>query len=115
MALSMGQAAYPDLPQEGCSMLILGIKLKSGVDGHRLETFLNKWARELEQSTRIGSLTAMKLYRSAKTGVRVDEFVLTIVGFVEGPPLKELEALCSVVYSFQGEEAGSWPKGDKKH
>ena len=95
-------------------MLIIAIKLKAGVDRHRLDSFLKKWIPELERSTRIGSLSSMKLYSSAHTGVRLDEFVLMIDGFVQGPPLDGLKELCNVVYSFECEETGSWPKGSEK-
>ena len=96
-------------------MLILCIKLKPGVDAHRLESFIKKSLPELERSTRIGSLTSMKLYSSAHTGSRLDEFVLTIEGFVTGPSLSGLEDICTVVYSFECSESGSWPKGSAKH
>ena len=96
-------------------MLIVAVKLKAGVTAHRLETFIKKWVPDLEQSRRIGSLTSLKLYSSAHTGVRLDEFVLMIDGFVAGPSLSGLEELCDVVYSFECEETGSWPMGSGKH
>jgi hypothetical protein len=96
-------------------MLIVAIKLKAGVDAHRLDSFIQKLVPELQRSTRIGSLTSLKLYSSAHTGVRLDEFVLTIDGFMQEPPLTGLEELCDVVYSFECEETGSWPKGSGKH
>ena len=96
-------------------MLILCVKLKPGVDAHRLESFIKKSLPELERSTRIGSLTSMKLYSSDKTNTRLDEFVLMIEGFVEGPSLDRLKELSDVVYSFHCAETGSWPKGTGKH
>ena len=68
-------------------MLIVAIKLKAGVDAHRLESFITKWVPELEAKSRFGSLTSLKLYGSSKTDSRRDEFVLMIDGFVEGPVL----------------------------
>jgi hypothetical protein len=91
-------------------MLIVGIKLKPGVDADRLQSFIEKWVPDLEKSTRIGALTSLKLYGSSVADTRLDEFVLMIDGFVEGPPLVRLEELCDVVYGFQCEETGSWPK-----
>ena len=96
-------------------MLIVAIKLKPGVTTHRLESFIKKWVPDLEESRRIGRLTSLKLYSSAHTGVRLDEFVLMIDGFVSGPPLDGLEELCDVLNSFECEEMGSWPKGSAKH
>jgi len=96
-------------------MLILGIKLKAGVDAHRLESFIKKWVPELEKSTRIGSLTSLKLFSSAHTGSRLDEFVLMVDGFVVGPSLDGLKELCDVVYSFECGETESWPKQHTKH
>ena len=96
-------------------MLIVAIKLNPGIDAHRLESFIKKWVPELEAKTRFGSLTSLKLYSSSKTDSRLDEFVLMIDGFVEGPPLSGLEELCEVVYSFQCEETGAWPKDSAKH
>jgi len=96
-------------------MLIVAIKLKAGVDAHRLESFVKKWVSELEESTRSGSLTSLKLYSSDKTNTRLDEFVLMIDGFVEGPSLDGLKELSDVVYSFHCAETGSWPKGSGKH
>jgi hypothetical protein len=95
-------------------MLIVAVKLKAGLDGHRLESFINKWVPELERSTRIGSLNSLKMFSSSHTGTRRDEFVLTIDGFVQAPPMEGLEELGEVIYSFECEETGSWPKG-KKH
>ena len=95
-------------------MLIVAIKLKAGVDAHRLQTFLKKWIPDLQESRRIGSLTSFKLYSSAHTGARLDEFVLMIDGFVTGPPLGGLEELGDVVYSFECEET-EVPHGSKKH
>ena len=34
-------------------MLIVAIKLKPGVDAHRLKSFINKWVPELEAKSRI--------------------------------------------------------------
>lgn len=96
-------------------MLILGIKLKKGVDAHHLELAIKKLVPDLEKSRRIGSLSSLKLFSSAHTGTRLDEFVLMIDGFVAGPSLTGLEELCDVVYSFECEETGSWPKGSAKH
>jgi hypothetical protein len=96
-------------------MLIVAIKLKAGVDTHHLQSFIKRWVPDLEQSRRIGMLSSLKLYSSAHTGVRLDEFVLMIDGFVAGPSLTGLEELCDVVYSFECEETGSWPKGSAKH
>jgi hypothetical protein len=96
-------------------VLIVAIKLKPGVDADRLESFIKKWVPDLQRSTRSGSLTSLKLYNSSKTGSRLNEFVLMIDGFVEGPPLSGLEELCEVVYSFQCEETGAWPKDSAKH
>jgi hypothetical protein len=96
-------------------MLIVGIKLKPGVDGERLQAFIDKWVPDLEKSTRIGALTSLKLYSSSVADTRVDEFVLTIDGFVDGPPLVRLEELCDVVYGLQCEETGSWPKDSATH
>jgi hypothetical protein len=69
---------------------------------------------ELQQLTRAGTLSSLKMYSSSHTGTRLDEFVLMIDGFVQGPSLDGLEKLCDVVYSFECEETGSWPKA-KKH
>jgi hypothetical protein len=91
------------------------IVAKASVDAHRLESFLKKWVPELEESTRSGSLTSLKLYSSDKTNTRLDEFVLKIDGFIEGPSLDVLKELSEVVYSFHCAETGSWPKGSGKH
>jgi hypothetical protein len=96
-------------------MLIVAIKLKPGVDAHRLESFITKWVPELEAKSRFGSLTSLKLYSSSKTDSRRDEFALMIEGFVEGPLLSGLEELCEVVYSFPCEKADEWGKGSGKH
>jgi hypothetical protein len=96
-------------------MLIVAIKLKAGVTAHHLESFIKKWVPDLQELRRIGSLSSLKLYSSAHTGSRLDEFVLMIDGFVSGPPLDGLEKLCEIVYSFECEETGSWPKGSAKH
>jgi hypothetical protein len=96
-------------------MKIVAIRLKSGVTAHHLESFIKKWVPDLQESRRIGMLTSLKLYSSAHTGSRLDEFVLMIDGFVTGPPLTGLEEFCEVVYSFECEETGSWPKGSAKH
>jgi hypothetical protein len=97
-------------------VLILGVKLKAGVDAHRFESFINnKWIPDLKEPRRIGSLTSLKMFSSSHTGTRLDEFVLMVNGFVQAPPsMVDLEDLCDVVYSFECEETGSWPK-DKKH
>jgi hypothetical protein len=65
-------------------MLILAVKLKAGVDGHRLESYINKWVPDLQQLTRAGTLSSLKLYSSSHTGTRLDEFVLMIDGFLQG-------------------------------
>ena len=93
-------------------MLIVGIKLKSGVTPHHLASFMKKWVPDMQQPRRIGSLSSLKMYSSAHTGVRLDEFVLAMDGFVEGPPLFGLEDLCDVVYRFECEETGSWGPKD---
>lgn len=97
-------------------MLILAVKLKAGVDRHRLESFINnKWVPDLQQPRRIGSLTSLKLFSSSHTGSGMDEFVLMIEGFIQEPPsVVDLEELCDVLYRGDCEETGSWPK-NKKH
>jgi hypothetical protein len=90
-------------------MLIVAVKLKPGVTAHHLLSFIEKWVPDLQESRRIGQLSSMKMYSSAHTGVRLDEFVLMIEGFVQGPPTDGLEKLCDVAYSFECEETGSWP------
>ncbi len=92
-------------------MLIAAIKLKPGVDAHKLDSFIKKWIPDLQQSRRIGSLSSLEVYGSAHTGTRLDEFVLMIDGFVQAPPLDDLEKLCDIVYSFECEETFSWTKG----
>jgi hypothetical protein len=95
--------------EEGQIMFVVGIKLKAGVTPHHLQSFLEKkWVPELSRSTRIGSLTSMTLY-----GVNQNpqtEFVLTIDGFMQGPPTFDLEQLCDIVYSLYGNEMGKWPE-----
>jgi hypothetical protein len=93
-------------------MLVLAIKLKAGVTAHHFESFIKKLVPDLQESRRIGSLSSMKMYSTAHTGVRLDEFVLMIDGFVQAPPMEGLEEVCDVVYSFECEETGSWgPRG----
>jgi len=92
-------------------MLIVAIKLKPGVDGAKLDSFLKKWIPVLREPRRIGALSSLQMYSSSHTGTRMDEFVLMIDGFVQAPPLDDLENLCNVVYSFDCEETFSWTSG----
>jgi hypothetical protein len=96
-------------------MLILGIKLKKGVDAHHLESAIEKLVPDLQEQRRIGSLSSLKLFCSAHTGTRLDEFVLMIDGFLQEPPMFGFKELYDVVYSFECEETGSWPKFSGKH